>query len=111
MTWPARYRPKTAAELRAADRHWQQPPSCKPTPQARPYLKALPFLADSGYKGAGAGVLMPVRKPARCELEIDDETPNAPTLGRSNALDDKGRPESADLRASSSHDGMAVSRP
>jgi hypothetical protein len=34
-----------------------------------------------------------------------------PTLGRSNALDDKGRPESADLRASSSHDGMVISRP
>ena len=32
-------------------------------------------------------------------------------LGRSNALDDKGRPESADLCASSSHDGMVVSRP
>lgn len=31
-------------------------------PQARPYLKALPFLADSGYKGAGAGVLVPVEK-------------------------------------------------
>jgi hypothetical protein len=40
-------------------------------PQARPYLKALPFLAGSGYKGAGAGVLGPVRKPARGELEID----------------------------------------
>ena len=34
-----------------------------------------------------------------------------PTLGRSNALDDKGRPESADLCASSSHDGMIVSCP
>ena len=31
-------------------------------------------------------------------------------LGLSNALDDKGRPESADLCASSSHDGMVVSR-
>ena len=46
-------------------------------PQARPYLKALPFLADSGYKGAGADVLVPVRKPARGELEIDVENPNA----------------------------------
>ena len=26
-------------------------------PQARPYLKKLPILADSGYEGAGAGVL------------------------------------------------------
>jgi hypothetical protein len=45
--------------------------------QARPYPKALPFLADSGCKGAGAGVLVPVRKPARGELEIDVNTPNA----------------------------------
>ena len=33
-------------------------------PQARPYLKKLPFLADSGYEGAGAGVLVPVKNPA-----------------------------------------------
>ena len=33
-------------------------------PEARPYLKDLPFLADSGYEGAGAGVHVPVRKPA-----------------------------------------------
>jgi hypothetical protein len=32
-------------------------------PQARPYLKDLPFLADSGYEGAGAGVQVPVKKP------------------------------------------------
>ena len=46
-------------------------------PQARPYLKDLPFLADSGYEGAGAGVLVPVRKPARGELDIDTKTRNA----------------------------------
>jgi DDE superfamily endonuclease len=46
-------------------------------PQARPYLKALPFLADSGYEGAGAGVLVPVKKPARGELDIDVKTRNA----------------------------------
>lgn len=34
-----------------------------------------------------------------------------PRLGRWNALDDKGRPESADLCASSSYDGIVVSRP
>ena len=34
-------------------------------PQARPYPKALPSLADSGYKSAGADVLAPIRKPAR----------------------------------------------
>ena len=46
-------------------------------PQARPYLKDLPFLADSGYEGAGAGVHVPVKKPARGELDIDTKTRNA----------------------------------
>ena len=46
-------------------------------PQARPYLKDLQFLADSGYEGAGAGVLVPVKKPARGELDIDTKTRNA----------------------------------
>jgi hypothetical protein len=27
-------------------------------PEARPYLKEVPILADSGYEGAGAGVLV-----------------------------------------------------
>jgi hypothetical protein len=46
-------------------------------PQARPYLKKLPILADSGYEGAGAGVLVPVKKPARGELDINTRTRNA----------------------------------
>ena len=46
-------------------------------PQARPYLKDLPILADSGYEGAGAGVLVPVKKPARGELDIDTRARNA----------------------------------
>jgi hypothetical protein len=46
-------------------------------PQARPYLKDLPFLADSGYEGAGAGVHVPVKKPARGELDTDAKTRNA----------------------------------
>ena len=34
-------------------------------PGARPYLKDLPILADSGYEGAGAGVRVPVKsRPA-----------------------------------------------
>jgi hypothetical protein len=45
--------------------------------QARPYLKSLPFLADSGYEGAGAGVHVPVKKPAKGELDIDTSTRNA----------------------------------
>jgi hypothetical protein len=47
-------------------------------PEARPYLKDLPFLADSGYEGAGAGVHVPVKKPARGELDPDTKTRNAP---------------------------------
>ena len=46
-------------------------------PQARPYLKDLPFLADSGYEGSGAGVLVPVRKPRRGDLDISTKTRNA----------------------------------
>ena len=46
-------------------------------PQARPYLKNLPILADSGYEGAGAGVLVPVKKPARGDLDINTKTRNA----------------------------------
>ena len=46
-------------------------------PGARPYLKKLPFLADSGFEGAGAGVLVPVRKPRNGELDIDTTTRNA----------------------------------
>jgi hypothetical protein len=46
-------------------------------PEARPYLRDLPILADSGYEGAGAGVHVPVKKPARGELDIDAKTRNA----------------------------------
>ena len=46
-------------------------------PQARPYLNILPFLADSGFEGAGAGVLVPVRNPARGDPGIDTKTRNA----------------------------------
>ena len=46
-------------------------------PGARPYLKDLPFLADSGYEGAGAGVLVPVKKPRRGDLDINTKTRNA----------------------------------
>jgi len=45
-------------------------------PEARPYLKTLPILADSGYEGAGAGVLVPVKKPRNGELDTDTKTRN-----------------------------------
>jgi hypothetical protein len=46
-------------------------------PGARPYLKDLPFLADSGYEGAGAGVLVPVKRAATGELDVNTRTRNA----------------------------------
>ena len=46
-------------------------------PEAKPYLNILPFLADSGFEGAGAGVLVPVKKPRSGELDIDTKTRNA----------------------------------
>ena len=50
-------------------------------PEARPYLKDLPVLADSGYEGAGAGVHVPVRKPARRRTRYRYENPQrAPAI-------------------------------
>ena len=46
-------------------------------PEARPYLGKLPFLADSGYEGAGLGVHVPVKKPRCGELDPDTKTRNA----------------------------------
>jgi hypothetical protein len=45
-------------------------------PAARPYLKNLPILADSGYEGAGPGVHVPVKKPRKGELDIGTITRN-----------------------------------
>ncbi len=39
-------------------------------PGARPYLKSLPVLADSGYEGAGAGVLGPVKSRPAASLTL-----------------------------------------
>lgn len=46
-------------------------------PESWPYLKDMPILADSGYEGAGIGVLVPVKKPRSGELDIDTKTRNA----------------------------------
>jgi DDE superfamily endonuclease len=44
----------------------------------RPFLDAMPALADSGYEGAGHGVHVPVKKPAGVkELDIDTRARNA----------------------------------
>ncbi len=46
-------------------------------PGARPYLKKLPFLAGSACQGGGAGILSPVRKPAKSDLDTDTKARNA----------------------------------
>jgi hypothetical protein len=44
----------------------------------RPFVDAMPVLADGGYEGAGHGVLTPVKKPAGVkELDISARTRNA----------------------------------
>jgi hypothetical protein len=50
-----------------------------PGPRAlRPFLDVMPVLADPGYEGAGHGVHVPVKKPARVkELDIDTRARNA----------------------------------
>ena len=44
----------------------------------RPFLDAMPVLADRGHEGAGHGVHVPVKKPAGVkELDIDTQARNA----------------------------------
>ena len=44
----------------------------------RPFLVAMPVLADPGYEGAGHGIHVPVKKPAGGrELDINTRTRNA----------------------------------
>lgn len=44
----------------------------------RPFTKTLPVLADSGYEGAGHGILVPTKQPADGrELDLDTRTRNA----------------------------------
>jgi hypothetical protein len=45
-------------------------------PGLRPWLDRIPCLADSGYEGAGKGVLVPVKKPREGDLDIDTKTRN-----------------------------------
>jgi len=56
----------------------------------RPFLGAMPALADSGYEGAGHGVHVPVKKPAGMkELDIDNRTRNA-LLSSARCLGERG---------------------
>lgn len=45
-------------------------------PGLRPWLAVFPCLADSGYEGAGCGVLVPVKKPRGNELDPDSKCRN-----------------------------------
>jgi hypothetical protein len=45
-------------------------------PGLRPWPKTFPCLADSGYEGAGAGVLVPVKKPRGSDLDASTKTRN-----------------------------------
>jgi hypothetical protein len=67
--WVSDVLPGSTHDLTAARQHV--------LPQARPYLRDLPLLADSGYEGAGARVHVPVKKPAKGELDADTRTRNA----------------------------------
>ena len=42
----------------------------------RPFLDAMPVLADLGYEGAGHGIHVPVKKPAAVR-ELDIRTPGS----------------------------------
>ena len=62
MTWP----PPARTYSTCCGRSWTPCPPCPP------------WLADSGYEGAGHGVHVPVKKSARArELDIDARTRNA----------------------------------
>jgi hypothetical protein len=57
----------------------------------RPFLDAMPVLADPGYEGAGHGVHVPVKKPAGVkELDIDTRARNA-LLRSVRCLGERGR--------------------
>jgi hypothetical protein len=56
----------------------------------RPFLDAMPALADSGYEGAGHDVHVPVKKPAGMkELDISNRTRNA-LLSSARCLGERG---------------------
>jgi DDE superfamily endonuclease len=69
----------------------------------RPFLGAMPALADSGYEGAGHGVHVPVKKPAGVkELDINTWVPqlNARIVIRVWFLTCKNNPDSGTSRVS-----------
>ena len=62
--------------FRAMCMTWPRPGRCLGV--LRPFLDAIPVLADPGYEGAGHGVHVPVKKRAGVkELDIDTRARNA----------------------------------
>ena len=64
-------------QRRAAGQHPRpdRGPRAGPAAGPGPYLKDLPFLADSGYEGAGAGVHVPVKKARPRRTRYRHENP------------------------------------
>jgi hypothetical protein len=63
--------PLWASEVRPGSTHGITAARELVLPGLRPWLKVFPCLADSGYEGAGAGVLVPARKPREGDLDTD----------------------------------------
>jgi DDE superfamily endonuclease len=67
--------PLWASEVRPGSTHDITAARQLVLPEARPYLKEVPILADSGYEGAGAGVLVPVKKTPQRRTRHQHENP------------------------------------
>ena len=63
--------PPWASEVRPGSTHDITTARELVLPGLRPWLKVFPCLGDSGYEGAGTGVLVPVRKPREGDLDAD----------------------------------------
>ena len=63
--------PPWASEVRPGSTHDITAARELVLPGLRPWLKVFPCLGDSGYEGAGTGVLVPVRKPREGDLDTD----------------------------------------
>ena len=69
--WVSEVEPGSVHDITAARAH--APPALYPAAAA-----GLPALADSGYEGAGLGIVIPVRQPpGGRELDVDNRTRNA----------------------------------
>jgi hypothetical protein len=68
--WTSDVEPGGSADIEAARRHV--------FPAVYPFAKTVPVLADSGYQGAGHGIVVPFKQPAGGNvLSIDNRAHNA----------------------------------